>query len=311
MHVRSFLAPVLPVFLLIVSTVALSADRGDEVKGLGVQASDLLFANLSKEASLWLVDREDLRATLSEQELNMSGVVNPQQAVKLGQITGAKIILTGSVFQTGNSLYLVAKVIGTETTRVLGVSAKGAVADGIDAIAKTAAADIAKTIKENSSQLVAEEITNSDRIKALKQKLGDAKLPAVLITITEQHLVPISLQGEIRRPIDPAAETEMLKFCTEAGFPVIDSHAGLKNQAQFLIQGEAISEFATRRGNLISAKARLEVKVIDRATGKIVATDRQTSVAVDLADQIAEKSALQEASAEIAERLLPKLVNTN
>src|SRR5262249_47477774 len=116
-------------------------DRGDEVKGLGVQASDLLFANLSKEASLWLVDREDLRATLSEQELNMSGVVNPQQAVKIGQITGAKIILTGSVFQTGNSLYLVAKVIGTETTRVLGVSAKGAVADGIDTIAKTAAAD--------------------------------------------------------------------------------------------------------------------------------------------------------------------------
>jgi SH3 domain-containing YSC84-like protein 1 len=34
MHIRSFLAPVLPVFLLIVSTAALSADRGDEVKRL-------------------------------------------------------------------------------------------------------------------------------------------------------------------------------------------------------------------------------------------------------------------------------------
>src|SRR6266404_206671 len=46
MHIRSFLAPVLPVFLLIVSTVALSADRGDEVKRL--QRATEVFSEIMK-----------------------------------------------------------------------------------------------------------------------------------------------------------------------------------------------------------------------------------------------------------------------
>jgi lipid-binding SYLF domain-containing protein len=46
MHIRSFLAPVLPVFLLIVSTAALSADRGDEVKRL--QRATEVFSEIMK-----------------------------------------------------------------------------------------------------------------------------------------------------------------------------------------------------------------------------------------------------------------------
>jgi ethanolamine utilization microcompartment shell protein EutS len=81
-----------------------------------------------------------------------------------------------------------------------------------------------------------------------------------------------------------------------------------ERQADVIIKGEGFSEFALRCGNLISVKARLEIAAVDRATGKVVATDRQTSVEVDLTEQIAGKKALQTAAAAIAERLLPKLV---
>jgi len=51
----------------------------------------------------------------------------------------------------------------------------------------------------------------------------------------------------------------------------------------------------------------VEVKAHKR-TGEILAVDRQTSVAVDLAEQTSAKTALQNAAMELAERLLPKLV---
>ena len=72
--------------------------------------------------------------------------------------------------------------------------------------------------------------------------------------------------------------------------------------------GRGFSEFAMRRGNIVSVKARLEVKAIDRQRDQVVAIDRQTAVEVDLTEQIAGKKALQNAAAAIAERMLRKLV---
>ena len=91
------------------------------------------------------------------------------------------------------------------------------------------------------------------------------------------------------------------------GFEVIDRKEGNSKDADVVVIGEGFSQFASRHGNLVSVKARLEVKALDRASGKVLAVDRQTSVAVDLAEHIAGKTALQDAAVSIAERLLPKL----
>jgi hypothetical protein len=74
-----------------------------------------------------------------------------------------------------------------------------------------------------------------------------------------------------------------------------------------LITGEGLSEFAGRHGALVTVKARVESKAIDRKTNKVLAVDRQTAVTVDLSEQFAGKAALQAAAA-MAERVLPKLI---
>ena len=275
-------------------------ERGKEVKEMGGQVADLMFAKLVVDPSLFLVDREDLDKTLGEAELNLSGIVNPSEAITIGRLTGAKLIVTGSVFQIDNTVYVVAKIIGTETSRVVGASVKGVIGDGLDGLVNRLGDEVIRSIKKSSDRLVAKRVEKGDRIAALKKKLGDGERPTVWISVEERHIG--------RTTIDPAAETELMLFCKETGFTVIDPDQGSSQQADYLIQGEGMSEFATRHGNLVSVKARLEVKIVDRASGKVVAIDRQTRVAVDLVEQIAGKQALQDAAADLAERLLPKLV---
>jgi len=276
-------------------------ERGKEVENMGGQVADLVFAKLVVDPGLFLVEREDLDKVLTEAELNLSGIVNPKEAIAIGQLTGARLIVTGSVFQVENKVYCVAKIIGTETSRVVGASVNEAAGSGLDGISNRLGDEIILSIRKSSSSLVARPVKKSDRIAALNDELGDAKRPTVFISVEERH---------VGQPaIDPAAETELMLFCKETGFEVIDPDQGSSQQAKYLIQGEGMSEFAGRRGNLASVKARLEIKVVDRATGNVIAADRQTRVAVDLVEQIAGKQALQEAAADIAERLLPKLVN--
>jgi hypothetical protein len=61
--------------------------------------------------------------------------------------------------------------------------------------------------------------------------------------------------------------------------------------------------YLVERGELKKALEEQQVK-----TNKVIAIDRQSVVVVDVAEQVAGKSALQEAAAIIAERMLPKLV---
>jgi TolB-like protein len=275
------------------------SERGTETAELGNKTTDLLFANLVARPELLLVDRADMDKVLKEQELNLSGVVNPEEATKVGQLTGAKILVTGSVLQVDNTLYLVAKIIGTETTRVVGTSVKGTPRDQLGDLVDKLGDEVSRTVVKRADVLVPNSVTREDRIAAVKKALGKSKRPSVCVDVKERHV------GQ--EAVDPAAQTELTLYCTDAGFTVIDAEQGRKTDADIKILGEGFSEFAARHGNLLSVKARLEVKAIDQSTGQIVAADRQVSVAVDLTEQLAGKAALQEAAALIAERMLPKL----
>jgi hypothetical protein len=128
--------------------------------------------------------------------------------------------------------------------------------------------------------------------------LGDKKLPVVSVNIAEQHF------GQ--HVIDPAAQTELSLILQQCGFMLVDDKS--TNRPAIEITGEAISEYGLRKGNLQSCRARIEIKARDVASGNVISVDRQTSVAVDIAEHVAAKTALQNGVEALAERLLPKLV---
>ena len=81
---------------------------------------------LSGESGFKLVERQSLMQTLHEHELNLTGLVNDDQAIKVGKLVGAKIMVTGRSFRLGKDVFITAKLIGTETSLVEGVMVKDA-----------------------------------------------------------------------------------------------------------------------------------------------------------------------------------------
>lgn len=279
-------------------------ERGSGVKELGGKVSDLLFAKLAAEPAVYLVDRVELQKTLAEQSLNVSGAVSSDQAVKIGNLTGAQLLITGSVLQVDKQLVLVAKIIGTQSSRVIGTSVEGKLTDELSPLVQKLAASIAELVADRSAELVPKIAAPKDRLAALVksfQKRDAKSLPSLMINVAERHV------GQ--QTVDPAVETELSHFATQLGFTVIDSKEGSVGQADVTLSGEGFSETVGRVGELVAVRARVELKAVDRVSGKILFADRQTVMLLGAAEQIAGKSALQEAGAALAERALPQIAD--
>jgi hypothetical protein len=272
-------------------------ESDDSVKGLGSKASALINVYLSAEPQIMTVERTELQKLLGEQELGLSGNVSAATAAKVGQLTGAKVIITGRIFTVGKELMMLGKVIGTENSRVYGEIVKGTSASSLDTMCQELAKKLGAVVDQKGETLVAKVPTHEERVAKLKEALKGKQLPVMHVKIAEQHY-----GGQI---IDPAAETEFGLLLRETGFTLADAQSTAKVEIE--LTGEAFSEFGMRKGNLYSCKARVEIKALEKATGKILWTDRQTSVAMDIAERTAAKSALQNAAAQLAERVLPKL----
>ncbi len=271
--------------------------KDEAVRDLGPKVAALVGANLSAEPQLMMVERAELEKVLGEHELGLSGAVSTDSAAKIGNLTGAKVLVTGRVFKVGGSFVIVAKIIGTETSRVYGEVVNGKAGSDITDMSAELAKKIAADVVGKGDTLVAKVQTREERIAEIKKKLAGKKLASVSVKIPEQHF------GQ--HVIDPAAQTELSLMLQQCGFEIVDEASGKKPEIE--ITGEAFSEMGMRKGNLQSCRARIEIKVRDIATGAILGVDRQTSSAVDLAEHVAAKTALQNGAAELAERLIPTL----
>lgn len=276
------------------------AASGQELSDLGAEVPVLLNAYLSGQPALLLVERGEVDKAWSEVELGLSGTVDPSRAARVGHLTGAQILVTGRIFPVRDELIVIAKIIGVENGRVYGEMVTLPLAGSVAQATSELANKVAQTIARKADALIPAVAPKEDVVTRLRRHVAGKTLPSVSVRIAEQSL------GR-RGPIDPAVETEIGSILQQLGFTIIDPmHTNTKPDVA--ITGEAFSEFGMRRGHLVSSKARVEVRAVDKQSGKVLLIDRAVAVAVDLSQEIAGKAALAQSGAQIAERLVPALV---
>jgi TolB-like protein len=291
---------------------------------LGGQVSELLTAVLSDNEQLRLVDRTSLQNALAEAELSLAGLVADAEAVKVGKLVGARLIITGRAFSLGNKLYITAKIVGTETSLTKSVKVTGGTKDDIGELAIELAEQINEKMISSGQELAGVDLAIHDPVPALVDKLKKVKQkPTLAVVILEEHMAG---PRPLAEPVDPAVETEVKKMLLEAGFTIKDVNENeLAEWARdygdegkvgwprdldgvdLVVTGEAFSAFAARIRSLVSCTARAEINVISREEGKIVHVDRATMRAIDLAEHISGKTALQKAGHAIGVGLLTHL----
>lgn len=270
------------------------ADADKDVAGYGAKVSALVTADLTTETNLIMVERADLIKALGEQAIGISGMVSSDQAAKIGQLTGAKVLVSGLAIETGKGrLVVVANIVGTETGRLFAEKMEGATENFTDLTSKLSR-KIAQTIREQASNFVNETQSHEERIDRILKNIVGTNRPTVSVNIYWW-----------RGPKDPciAANTEMGIILQKAGFVVVDGQAERKPDVE--ISGLIENDDGPQRGNLFSTHAVVDIKVQERQTGKIIIFDHQTADAVDIGQNASRKSAAAKAVDSLAERVLP------
>ncbi len=279
-------------------TVAVYDFTGEaEAASYGSKVTTLVTADLTTQTNLIMLERAELNKALSEQAFGVSGLVGSDAAAKIGQITGAKVLVCGQILVTEkNHLVIVATIIGTETGRLFAAKVDGA-ANNLMALTSDLSSKIAQTIATQSTNLITEsKESNAARLDRIVKSVTGTNRPSVSVNI---------FWGMNKSDHCNSAEVEFGLILLKAGFPVVDGNSDRKPDVE--IKGIYDHGDGPHHGELFSFRSVIELKAQARRTGDIIAFDRQEGFATDASKMGADRAAAVQAVDGLAERILPLL----
>ena len=278
--------------VVVVPTVAVlpfeSRDRQAASTDMGKSVAELLNIALMESGNADMVERAELDAALNELQLSAVGLTSKESQVKLGRFIGAKILITGSLFKSGSKNFVIAKIIGTETSRVLGASASGT--EDFTSLVPMLAPKVSAILEKQSAKLLPKE-QNKETVLSQLKKVVQGKQRKVFVKVKEDISVSVP---------DPAAETELKKLLLALDFQVVNT----RNEADFAVIGEAIAANAGNFRQFTSAAARLELAIYNKDK-KLLATGAARETLAGGTYIIAAKEAIAQTALKLAGEFFP------
>ncbi len=270
------------------------------------EITDLVMTSLSKNARVLVLERDQLDKVLAEQVIDLSREIDPRTAARVGQLTGADVIITGllGTVKADGSYAVRVRITSTANGRVFVEEAMGnnnnpGHSFNFPAVAAPLSRKILSTLFAHSADFIgASPQTRDERIAAIVAAAKGSRRPAISVHFTTPQ--PSSVVSVIS-----TAETELGLILQRAGFVVVDEKSTEKPAIE--MTGEAIVDLGAKLGSLFPCRAVINLKVRERETGRILAFDRQAGDATDIGEQTAVSMALESAVDVLAARLIPLL----
>lgn len=279
---------------------------------------DLIGATLpsllnSTEQRYSFVERGKLKAILLEQKLGQSGLVDTDSATKISALLSARILISGRAYYVGDEIWISAKIFSAESGKLESVLAKGPRAGNLSDVLKELAIKIGKKLT-NFGDLSATNLEG--RTEKLRILLKDKKLPVIGIALFGSP----ALQKAF--PLSQVAQSEALLLLKHSGFHITTQVSDIQrhwleefvtkpvpvpdnsSRPSLLFAGVWSYELTGGDANQVHAEARIEITAVNFADGKLSKPAKATANAVDISDQNAVRSAIQDATGDAIINLL-------
>jgi TolB-like protein len=91
----------------------------EDFDAMQVGLAQMLITELSANPKARLVDRRVIRQIIEEQDLGASGRVDAETAARIGQLVGARYVVTGGFIDFYGDLRIDARIVDVETSEIL------------------------------------------------------------------------------------------------------------------------------------------------------------------------------------------------
>lgn len=302
-------APALPATSSAVSasyTVAVMPFSGRLAKDQDHAAAitEVIYTRIAGMNGVQLVERERLDDIFSELALSKSGIVEEESALRVARLAGAQFYVFGKVTRVSmDEVLITVKLVSVETTKLTAFRQSFMEEGEVTAAAAKLAGRIHEFLTTKAETLLPREKSAVDPVADLLAALEGQKLPGVYLKVTETHR-----EGATS---DPASEIKLLSLFKATGFDVYRQDPRVSSdteKADLILEVEAVSSDLVRRGELFSCAGRVEIKVHNPASGKILSAGEEEHRSVDVSSFQASKASLSAATERLAVRLIPEMV---
>ncbi|MBN2583963.1 MAG: hypothetical protein JXL80_12930 [Planctomycetes bacterium] len=261
------------------------------------------------------VERIEIEKVLKEQTLNLSGLIDENNRVKIGKLLGAQFLLWGRGFKVGEQLYVTTKVINVETGQFKGIIAKLPANSGVAKVIEGVCDEVAKGLPAAVKALSPEKSPEISPVELFKRHVGAAGRSWV-IAAAEEHKGPPIIDPAIRNELEAllsGADQAARSLDKKEAKDVLEGNKKMRNfdpdiKADYYILAEGFSEFGKRLSqDLVVCVARVEMKIVDARTGAVLAAGSKDSRSTDLGELLAAKQALRKATRALLLEISAKL----
>ena len=175
-----------------------------------------------------VLDRANLRNILAEHKLTSKGLVDPDNAKKLGQFAGVDALILGTIIPKGtHTVSLTAKIITTDTAEVIGAARAEFNAD--DTVQQLESKPVAESNAGGASGLLQDEkpqVVKSFgdlRVELQSLKIVNGKEYLLTMTVVNQspkRTIWVAVNHDTRAQITDAQGSQFLVEGNAAGIPL-------------------------------------------------------------------------------------------